>query len=93
MATTARSGGVGSIGSDTGWSPRPGWDTSLNVLHVAAGSHAGTTQISYGDSRAIHRDDLVLIPAEPLAGSSPAGFAVSPPWEKAVWRDPESMGT
>jgi hypothetical protein len=88
-----RSGGIGSLGSDTGWNPRPGWDTSLNTLHVAAGSHAGTTGVAFGDSRAIHRDDLILIPAEPLARSSRATFAVSAPWEKLVWLDPESMGT
>jgi hypothetical protein len=88
-----RSGGIGSIGSDTGWSPKSGWDTSLNALHVASGSHAGTTEIAYGDSRAIHREDLILIPAEPLAGEGGVSFAVSPPWEKAVWGDPEAMGT
>lgn len=102
-ATTARasshhgyngtSGGIGSIGSDTGWSPKPGWDTSLNTLHVAAGSHAGTTQVALGDSRAIHREDLVLIPAEPIASSASEDFAIPPPWEKPVWLDPEAMGT
>ena len=88
-----RQGGISSIGSDTGWSPHPGWDSSLNTLHVASGSHAGTTGAAYGDSRAIHREDLVLIPAEPIASSSAADFAVSPPWRKEVWRDPEAMGT
>lgn len=88
-----RQGGIASVGSDTGWSPHPGWDSSLNTLHVASGSHAGTTGAAYGDSRAIHREDLVLIPAEPIASSSAADFAVSPPWRKEVWRDPEAMGT
>lgn len=88
-----RQGGISSIGSDTGWSPHPGWDSSLNTLHVASGSHAGTTGAAYGDSRAIHREDLVLIPAEPIASSAAADFAVSPPWRKEVWRDPEAMGT
>ena len=39
-----RSGGLGSVASDAGWDPRSGWDTILGQLHVAAGSHAGTTQ-------------------------------------------------
>ena len=88
-----RSGGLGSVGSDTGLRPRPGWDAVLNRLHVASGSHAGTTQFAFGDSRAIHRRDLVLIPAEPLAEDRAPGFAVTPPWEKPVWSDPEAMGT
>ena len=88
-----RSGGAGSIGSDTGWSPRPAWEEGTGALHVAAGSHAGTTQMRLGDSRAIHREDLQLIPAEPVAATSGEDFAVSPPWEKEVWRDPEAMGT
>lgn len=88
-----RSGGLGSVGSDTGWRPRPGWDTSLNTLHVASGSHAGTTEMASGDGRAIHRRHLVLIPAEPVASETDASFAVSPPWQKAVWRDPEATGT
>lgn len=88
-----RSGGIGSIGSDTGWSPRTAWEPGTRALHVAAGSHAGTTQPTFGDVRAIHREDLVLIPAEPIAATSRAGFAISPPWEKQVWLDPEATGT
>lgn len=88
-----RGGGIGSIGSDTGWAPRPAWEPNTRALHVAAGSHAGTTQPAVGDDRAIHREDLNLVPAEPIAGASSADFAISPPWEKAVWLDPESMET
>jgi len=88
-----RAGGLGSIGSDTGWSPRSAWEPGTGSIHVAAGSHAGTTQPELGDDRAIHREDLVLVPAEPVAATSRADFAISPPWEKEVWRDPESAGT
>jgi hypothetical protein len=35
---------------------------------------------------------LTLIPIEPLAGSG-ARFAISPPWRKRVYRDPEYEGT
>ena len=62
-----RDGGIGSIGSDTGWAPRSAWEPGTRALHVAAGSHAGTTQPALGDDRAIHREDLVLVPAEPMA--------------------------
>ena len=89
-----RSGGLGSVRSDAGWSPKAGWDTALGALHVAAGSHAGTTEGQPGDTRHIDPADLRLIPLEPIAaaGGLP-GFAVTPPWEKGVWSDPESTGT
>ena len=89
-----RDGGLGSIGSDSGWSPKAGWDTPLGALHVAAGSHAGMTEEQSGDTRHVDREDLRLIPLEPIvaAGELP-GFAVSPPWEKGVWDDPEATGT
>jgi len=89
-----REGGLGSVRSDAGWSPKSGWDTVLGDLRVAAGSHAGTTQRDDGDDRHVEPDDLVLIPLEPIAaaGGTPA-FEVAPPWEKGVWKDPESTGT
>ncbi len=86
-------GGLGSIGSDTGLRPRSAWEPWSGALHVAAGSHAGTTAPTLGDSRAIHGGDLVLVPAEPLARTSAARFDVTPPWRKEVWRRPEAMGT
>lgn len=89
-----RSGGLASVPSDAGWSPKAGWDTVLGALHVAAGSHAGTTEGQSGDTRHIDPEDLSLIPLEPIvvAGGLP-DFAVTPPWEKGVWSDPESTGT
>ena len=87
------SGGLASIGSDTGLRPRPAWEPWTGALHVAAGSHAGTTAPAIGDSRAIHRGDLLLIPAEPVAVASRARFAVTPPWLKEVWSRPEAMGS
>jgi len=89
-----RSGGLGSVPSDAGWEPKSGWDTLLGQLHVAAGSHAGTTEAAADDTRHIPRGALRLIPLEPVAAAGGApSFAVSPPWEKGVWSDPESTGT
>lgn len=89
-----RSGGLISVASDAGFDGKSGWDTILNTLHVAAGSHAGMTLPSVEDSREIPRSELRLIPLEPIAASGDAPpFAISPPWEKGVWRDPESTGT
>jgi hypothetical protein len=85
--------GLASIGSDTGLRPRPAWERWSGALHVAAGSHAGTTAPAIGDSRAIRAGDIVLIPAEPIARSTRARFDVPPPWRKDVWSRPEAMGT
>lgn len=85
----------GDLGSDTGWwDGGSGWQEWLGELHVAAGSHAGMASHQSGDDRRIEPANLRLIPAEPLArrGGAPS-FAVSPPWEKGVWRDPEARGT
>jgi hypothetical protein len=87
------SGGIASIGSDTGLAPRPAWERWTGSLHVAAGSHAGTTAPGPGDSRMIRAGDLVLVPAEPVAAASGARFEVTPPWLKEVWRRPEATGT
>lgn len=81
--------------NDTGWTAgKPGWDSILGELHVAAGSHAGTSQRSDGDERRIDPSNLRLLPLEPIAvsGNAPA-FAITPPWGKDVWTDPESTGT
>ncbi len=89
-----RSGGLGSVGSDTGKVLAPGWDSILNQLHVASGSHAGMSQGGDADSRRIPPGPLRLVPLEPIVASGGApSFAVPPPWKKDVWSDPESMGT
>lgn len=85
----------GDIGSDTGWwDGGSRWQEWLGELHVAAGSHAGMASHQPGDDRRIDPADLRLVPAEPLArrGRAPS-FAVTPPWGKEVWRDPEARGT
>jgi hypothetical protein len=86
--------GLANALSDAGVAPRSGWGPSVGALHVAAGSHAGATGRHDGDDRRIDPRGLRLIPLEPIA---PHGgrweFAVSPPWEKDVWADPESTGT
>ena len=89
-----RAGGLASIGSDLGKTPKPAWDEDAGELHVAAGSHAGMAAAQEGDSRRVDPGRLRLIPAEPIAaaGNAPP-FAISPPWEKGVWSDPESMST
>jgi hypothetical protein len=60
---------------------------------VSGGSHAGNAigipRIDrFTPGRRVH-----LIPLEPIAADSAATFAISPPWRKEVWRDPEAEGT
>lgn len=70
-----------------------GWGPETSYLFVSGGSHAGNT-IDIGDvahftpGRRVH-----LVPLEDLAATSTATFAISPPWRKRVWLDPESERT
>lgn len=70
-----------------------GWGPETGYLFVSGGSHAGNT-MDLGDvdhftpGRRVH-----LIPLEDVAATSTAHFAISPPWLKRVWFDPESDRT
>lgn len=81
--------------NDTGLTDgKPGWDSILGQLHVAAGSHAGKSAQDPGDDRWLTPSNQRLVPLEPIARSGNApSFAISPPWEKGAWADPESTGT
>lgn len=70
-----------------------GWEREYGAFSVSGGSHAGTMRPrSYG--RLTPGDDLELIPLEPIAARRPReAFAVTPPWKKRVWNDPEYNGT
>ncbi len=70
-----------------------GWGPETGLLLVSGGSHAGNAAgIPHVDrftpGRRVH-----LIPLEPIAATDTSAFAVSPPWRKRVWRDPEAGGT
>lgn len=70
------------------------WGPAAGHLHVAAGSHAGAVSDGGDDPFWIPPDAVRLVPLEPLiAGLGAHRFAVNPPWEKRVWRDPESPET
>jgi hypothetical protein len=70
-----------------------GWGPETHLLLVSGGSHAGNA-IGIPDidrftpGRRVH-----LIPLEPIACEDHSTFAISPPWLKRVWRDPEAEGT
>lgn len=72
---------------DDSWYPYTGWH------RVSGGSHAG--HIPPGDTfeRFTSASSLRLLPLETLPGRGEYEFAVTPPWLKAVYRDPESRST
>lgn len=80
-----------------GMRPRNGWGPATGQLFVSGGSHAGNVDGNPGRSdRTVPAGRLRLIPLEPLATSGEADrhrFAVTPPWRKRVWRDPEAQTT
>ncbi|MDX6698230.1 MAG: hypothetical protein QOE65_1627 [Solirubrobacteraceae bacterium] len=71
------------------WTPSTGW------TRVSRGSHAG--HIPPGpapDERRTESDGLEVVPIETLAPADLAtAFAISPPWRKPVYADPEATGT
>jgi hypothetical protein len=87
--------GAGSWLSDAGITQRPAWGPSSGRYFISGGSHAGHVE---DDPDAAERftpgPAIRLVPLEPLAaGGSPWRFAITPPWRKRVYRDPEHEGT
>lgn len=97
--------GIANWGSDAGIGPlkdiaetvgaRPinGWGPETHLLLVSGGSHAGNASGIPRIDRLTPGRRVHLIPLEPIAATSQARFAISPPWRKRVWRDPEAEGT
>lgn len=73
--------------------PGNGWGPETAYLFVSGGSHAGNT-IDLGEVAHFTPSNRVhLVPLEDVAATSTAHFAISPPWLKDVWLDPEAEGT
>jgi hypothetical protein len=75
---------------------RNGWGPATTRLYVSAGSHAGNAAERHlaQPQRWTPPSRLRLLPIEPVAAEqSETPFAVSPPWRKAVYNDPEAEGT
>jgi hypothetical protein len=70
-----------------------GWGPETHGLFVSGGSHAGNARGVPRIDRLTPGAGVHLVPLEPIAARSRARFAVSPPWRKRVWRDPEAEGT
>jgi hypothetical protein len=89
--------------SDSGLVSKAGWTESTGRYFISGGSHAGRVGRPASPRPRPRRTALLagrwtdpaalrLVPLEPLA-SDDYQFAVSPPWAKGVWRDPEYRGT
>ncbi|HET9198628.1 MAG TPA: hypothetical protein VFN92_10290 [Solirubrobacterales bacterium] len=78
---------------DSGVLAHAGWGRETRLLLVAGGSHAGSTIGLANSDRYTPGHRVQLIPLEPIAAQSHTRFAVSPPWQKRVWLDPEAEGT
>lgn len=75
-------------GYGSGWHP-----ADESHYTVSGGSHAGTVELA-DFARITPPRRLSLIPLEPIAADDPdTEFAVTPPWYKRVWLDPEYEGT
>lgn len=70
-----------------------GWGPETHILLVSGGSHAGNASGIPRIERLTPRNRVHLIPLEPIATTTQVHFAISPPWRKQVWRDPEAKGT
>lgn len=70
-----------------------GWGPASGLLLVSGGSHAGNAGGIPHVDRFIPGRRVHLIPLEPIAAIDASTFAISPPWHKKVWRDPEAPGT
>lgn len=98
-------GGAGNWGSDAGIGPlewvaeatgvRPagGWGPETHLLFVSGGSHAGQANGFPDFDRITPGRRVHLVWLDPIAAAGGYDFAISPPWEKRVWRDPEADGT
>ncbi|MEX2447823.1 MAG: hypothetical protein WD404_03655 [Solirubrobacterales bacterium] len=75
--------------------PRRGWGPETGILLVSGGSHAGNSGGFPRIDRVTPGRRVHLVPLEPLveAGADRHRFAVSPPWRKQAWHDPEARGT
>jgi hypothetical protein len=69
------------------------WGPEGDTYYISCGSHAGTARVRRSVSRSTKDGRLVLIPLETLPGRDRYTFAVTAPWRKRVYFDPEYAGT
>jgi hypothetical protein len=84
-AVSARAAAHG--GYSSGWSDWTGW------YRVSGGSHAGALARRSDGERTTPASKTALIPLERLNDATRYSFAIPPPWDKDVYRVPESSGS
>ena len=98
VANAGSDAGVGPLNAAVeavGARPRNGWGPETRLLVVSGGSHAGNTDGFLRIDRVTPGRRVHLVPLEPIAAEEgdDYAFAVSPPWRKQVWGNPEATGT
>lgn len=88
-------GGPGNWLSDAGITHRDSiWGTDRGAYFISGGSHAGHASDDTEPYRWTPGDEVRLVPLEPIAATDPdVSFAITAPWLKRVWGDPEYGGT
>jgi hypothetical protein len=81
------------LAEEVGARNRNGWGPETGLLLVSGGSHAGNAAGYREIERFVPGRRVHLIPLEPIATVDHSTFAITAPWQKHVWRDPEATGT
>lgn len=92
----ASDAGLGILKDASEWigaRPNNGWGEETRLLLVSGGSHAGNAGGVAHVDRFTPGHRVHLIPLEPIAATDASTFAITPPWRKRVWLDPEAEGT
>lgn len=84
---------VNDVAETIGARERNGWGPETGIVLVSGGSHAGNAAGIPRVDHFIPGSRVHLIPFEPIAAADGSTFAITPPWLKKVWRDPEAEGT
>jgi hypothetical protein len=96
VANWASDAGIGplrDLAEEAGIREANGWGPETHLLFVSGGSHAGNGVSVEDIERFTPGRRVHLIPLEPIAADDDSTFAITPPWQKQVWRDPEAEGT
>ena len=70
-----------------------GWGPDAGTLYISGGSHAGSARIYKRVERSSTDSRVFLVPLREIARTETARFAITPPWRKRVYFDPEYEGT
>lgn len=87
-------GGFGAWLSDAGVTKRAGWGPATGRYYVSGGTHAGRVAGGDAGDRWTDPAQITLVPLESLSDQADRwDFAITAPWFKGAYRDPESWST